>query len=329
MNRTRRRTVVFGVLVLLCAAAAAGYVAWAAADDDETPGSGRAGSDAVGLATGGKPFLLFQSVARGPHYAEVALVPLDRPKGPRALTGLVCERVYYAGRRGLCLLPKQGAFGTEISAAVFGTDFRITRKTRLPGISSRARVSPSGRYGSTTTFVVGHSYNQDGFSTQTSLIDMSTGRSLGNIENWKVTKDGKAFSAIDFNFWGVTFRNDERFYATLGTRGDFYLVEGDMGRRSMRVLRGTRFECPSLSPDQTRVAYKKRVGSEWRVSVLDLGTGRETELAEERSVDDQVEWLDDERILYGYNADVWVVQADGGGRPELFLADALSPAVVR
>ena len=88
-------------------------------------------------------------------------------------------------------------------------------------------------------------------------------------------------------------------------------------------------ECPSLSPDETRVAFKRREGNNWRLHVLDLDTGREYPLAETRSVDDQVEWLDDERILYGLVKDVWVVPADGSGQPQIHIRDALSPAVVR
>jgi hypothetical protein len=88
-------------------------------------------------------------------------------------------------------------------------------------------------------------------------------------------------------------------------------------------------ECPSLSPDETRIAYKKRRGNTWRLHVLDLASGRETALAETRSVDDQVEWLDDERIMYGLAGDVWVVPADDGGRPRVYIPDAVSPAVVR
>jgi hypothetical protein len=63
--------------------------------------------------------------------------------------------------------------------------------------------------------------------------------------------------------------------------------------------------------------------------VLELASGRETQLAEARNVDDQVEWLDGRRILYGLEGDLWVVQADGRGRPRLYRRDALSPAVVR
>jgi Tol biopolymer transport system component len=96
-------------------------------------------------------------------------------------------------------------------------------------------------------------------------------------------------------------------------------------------------ECPSLSPDETKVAYKKRAGGpgKWRLHVRDLRTGTEWALAEQRSVDDQVEWLDDGQVLYGLprdgraQTDVWVVPADGSGQPHVLVPNAWSPAVVR
>ena len=63
--------------------------------------------------------------------------------------------------------------------------------------------------------------------------------------------------------------------------------------------------------------------------MLDLATMRETPLAETRSVDDQAEWLDDDRVLYGIDGEVWVVSADGTGKPSRYMAEADSPAVVR
>ena len=158
---------------------------------------------------------------------------------------------------------------------------------------------------------------------------MQSGKLIVDLEKFDVTRDGKPFKAIDFNFWGVTFTRDgRRFYATLSTGGKMYLVEGDIQTRRARVIHEG-VECPSLSPDETRIAYKQRQGRTWRLHVLDLASGRETALAETRSVDDQVEWLDDERIMYGLEGDVWVVPADGGGKPRVYIPDALSPAVVR
>jgi WD40-like Beta Propeller Repeat len=226
-------------------------------------------------------------------------------------------------------VPKQEPLGSAVSARFFGIDFRPERSTRLDGIASRARVSPTGRYGAATTFVTGHSYKDAGFSTSTSVIDMAGGKKLANLEDFEITRDGEPFEAVDFNFWGVTFTpDDRRFYATLQTSGDLYLVEGDVEQRTARVI-AKDVECPSLSPDGKRIGYKLRRQGRWRLHVLELTTGRSTPLAETRSIDDQVEWLDDDRILYGYQGDVWVVQADGSGRPILYLRNALSPAVVR
>ena len=55
----------------------------------------------------------------------------------------------------------------------------------------------------------------------------------------------------------------------------------------------------------------------------------ETPLAETRNIDDQVEWLDDENVLYADGQDVWTVRSDGSGSARMFIAEALSPAVVR
>jgi Tol biopolymer transport system component len=98
-------------------------------------------------------------------------------------------------------------------------------------------------------------------------------------------------------------------------------------------------EGPSLSPDQTKIAYKRRIDSEtcgvWRLAVLDLRSGLESLLAETRSVDDQLEWLNDNRLLHGLSqpgseaatSDFWVVPADGTGSPTVFIPEASPPAV--
>jgi hypothetical protein len=318
---------VFGVLTVGALAAAAGYVAWAAlkTEDRETV---RPASSELKLAVAQKPYLVFQYVARDAHYGEVAVTRTEAPGRP-VFTGLVCERVYVAAGRGICLIPKQGPLGSAVTARFFGNDFRPEHSTRLDGIASRARVSPTGRYGAATTFVAGHSYKDVGFSTSTSVIDMAAGKKLANLEDFHVTRDGKRFESVDFNFWGVTFApDDRRFYATLQTSGHLYLVEGDVVRRTARVI-AKDVECPSLSPDGKRIGYKLRDEGRWRLHVLELATGRSTPLAETRSVDDQVEWLDEDRILYGYQGDLWVVPADGAGKPSLYLRNALSPAVVR
>ena len=55
----------------------------------------------------------------------------------------------------------------------------------------------------------------------------------------------------------------------------------------------------------------------------------ETPLAEPRSIDDQIEWLDDRQVLYGDGSTIWVAAADGTGQPRKFLSQASSPTVLR
>ena len=211
---------------------------------------------------------------------------------------------------------------------ILGNRLQSVGHVTVQGVPSRARVSPDGRYGAVTFFVYGHSYATPGsFSTQTTIIDLAQKRKLVNLERFHVTKDGKTFDSPDFNFWGVTFAADsDRFYATLASRGTTYLVVGSVRGRTARVLRKG-VECPSLSPDGTHIAFKKRIGksSRWRLHVLDVSTLRDRPLAETRSVDDQAEWLDDDHVLYGLESSVWVVPADG--RAELRVVCSSRPTV--
>ena len=98
--------------------------------------------------------------------------------------------------------------------------------------------------------------------------------------------------------------------------------------------------CPALSPNNRLIAFKKRVGPDaapWRFYVLDLATLTDRPIAAEtRSIDDQIEWLDDGHVLYaairpGQSAgrDVWLAPIDNSGPARVFVPDAESPVVVR
>ena len=318
-----RRRLIFVVVVLVAVGVAIGYVGNAARSsaplDQEGGGSVR---------TQDTPLLVFQRVSLdGKENAHIGVRSLAGNR--ERLTKLVCERVYFAGGRGLCLLPR-ATLGWNYEARVFGPDFRVQQTISLPGINSRARVSPDGRYGAATGFVNGHSYADESFSTQTFILDLVQGEKVANLEDFAVYHEGRKVTAVDRNFWGVTFTSDSnRFYATMATGGKTYLVVADLRRRTGRTLHEN-VECPSLSPDGTRIAYKRAVPDRgWLLTVLDLKTGRETATAESRSVDDQAEWLDNEHVLYGQDGAIWTVPADGSGTPEQLLDGALSPAVVR
>jgi dipeptidyl aminopeptidase/acylaminoacyl peptidase len=286
---------------------------------------------AVSLRATRGPQLVFRNVISDQSFGKVAVAPLSNPNGTRAVASLKCDRVYYAGGRGLCLTALGFWPKITYAAKIFDANFTVLKQIPLSGIPSRARISADGRYGATTVFVNGDSYAAGNFSTRTNIIDMRSGQIVANLEKFSVMRNGERFSNTNFNFWGVTFaRDDDHFYATLGSGPNTYLVAGSIGKRSMRVIYN-HVECPSLSPDGTRIAFKRSVNSHgsWRLYVLDLGTMREAPLAEPNSVDDQVEWLDNKRILYWSHNIIWVLPADGTGRPQTFVSDAFSPAVVR
>lgn len=331
----RRRGVLFALLVVACVAVAGIAIAVGAGGGTSEKASAGAASVLTKARADGRPMMVFRNLAGGTGAAQGDQVEIERadaPSGEPTRTALHCERVYFAAGRGLCLARGSG-FAAGYSAQVFGPDLKVVHKLGVAGVPSRARVSPDGRYGSVTLFVTGHSYAAAGsFSTATTLIDMATGKKIADLEQFQTTRGDKIVTAVDVNYWGVTFaRDSDTFYATMATGGKTYLIRGSVRDRTATVLKEN-VECPSLSPDGTRIAYKKKVGpvsKPWRLTVLDLKTMRETPLAESRSVDDQVEWRDDRHVLYGVDDAIWTADADGGGTPSRVVTAAASPAVVR
>jgi hypothetical protein len=270
-----------------------------------------------------------------PDRGSVEFANLDAVNEPRTATKLYCERIYVASTKGICLSRQIKMLNAETVATLVDADFNPLSSVRIDGIPTRARVSRDGRFAAFTVFVTGHSYGDAQMSTATLLLDVSTGATIANLEQFKVLRDGASIEAPDMNYWGVTFQDDSNlFYATLRTAGVNYLVRGDIAARTATVIYNG-VECPSLSPDGTRIAFKKMTSrNNWRLTTLDLATLKETALAETRSVDDQAEWLDNDRVLYAM-ADpapwmsIMVVAADGTGQPAVFAKGAMSPAVVR
>ncbi|MFJ1768323.1 TolB family protein [Amycolatopsis sp. NPDC088138] len=314
-----------GVLVL--AGVAVAYVGFASARNHDVTATG-----SVSLTPG--PRLLFRSTADADR-GHVTTVAAADPGGARTVSPLSCARVYAAGGTGLCLRPDGDL--TTYQLVVLDARLASQREIPLVGLPNRARVSASGRMLAWTVFVTGDSYNGGMFSTRAGILDTATGDLAGTLEDYAVTLDGKPYQAADLNFWGVTFTRDDRhFYATMSTAGHRYLVTGDFAAHTIRTLREN-VECPSLSPDGTRVAFKSAIDADpakgWRLSVLDLADSRVTPLAETRSVDDQPAWLDDHTIGYGVprgpgHADVWSTPADGTGEPRLLIPDAESPSAL-
>ncbi|MET8945042.1 TolB-like translocation protein [Streptomyces sp. NPDC004542] len=332
------------ILVLLAALAVLAGVATAAvlhasarADRRDRPQAGgpTVTSGSVTLTRAGR--MVFRNMAWGPHRDELTTVPASDPSGPRTASGVTCLRFHAAAGTGVCLQAVHGPVSDRYRAVILDARLKATAHYDVPGIPSRARVSPSGHFAAWTAFVGGDSYAGTHFSTRTAVVDTRTGKLIPTLESFRIRKDGHAYRAADVNFWGVTFTADDRtFYATLATKGTTYLVRGDLKARTVTTVH-TDVECPSLSPDGTRVAYKKRVpglpkDAPWRLYVLDLRTMRETPLAETRSVDDQAVWKDTHTLVYAlpgdYGADLYETSADGTGEPHRISSAAVSPAYV-
>jgi hypothetical protein len=334
---------IFGFIALcaVCLAVAVGYVAHTSGRNDrkvDAAGSVKAGAPTAASVMA-EPHLLVRDMAAG-QAGYAGVLPLSNTGGARAATDLPCARLYMAGGNGICL-SDHGDILTPYKAVFFGPDFQVRAEKPLAGVPSRARVSADGKYGSSTVFVTGDSYAPGSFSTRTTVWDMATGNEVVNLEDFSVYQNGKQLQSPDHNFWGVTFdpADSSHFFATLGTKGHTYLVEGNVASRKVNVLRDG-VECPSVSPDGTRIAFKQKTsagGSDlptWRLAVLDLKTLHDHPLAETRNVDDQAEWLDNSTVAYAVDTgigapSIWATAADGTGAPRLLVADADSPSVSR
>ncbi|EMD22256.1 TolB family protein [Amycolatopsis azurea] len=242
--------------------------------------------------------------------------------------GPSCQRVDVAAGTLACLRATAIPDQAELVVTKPGAEPRLISEWGTP---SRVRVSPSGRLVGWTVFRAGDSYlgGVGTFSTTAGIFDLDTGNHFGSLEDFALIVDGKPYTGQDLNYWGVTFaRDDLTFYATARSAGGTWLVRGDLRSRTLTALRRN-VECPSLSPDGTRVAYKFRDGDRWRLHVLSLVDGHDVPLADPAHLDDQPQWLDDRTVAYGRDKAIHAVPADGTGAPVLVRPAASSPAVVR
>ena len=182
------------------------------------------------------------AVRRGPHVA----VPEHRRRracGRSALAPL-------GGADGRAPLPACSASGStsrparaSASATHVVTEAAPSSSTPTLQRASTARrsaASPAGRasrrtagYGAMTVFV------ERPLLRRRQLLDRDdpdrhrrTAQRSATSRSSPSCATARASRRADFNFWGVTFARDgNRFYATLGTGGKTYLVEGDVAAR--------------------------------------------------------------------------------------------------
>lgn len=323
---------VLGVLVL--AGAAIGYVV-----------SARTGAsvNAVPVQNGtielGPDRLYFRNTATGPDEGKLASLPSRSSASSASSTvrlvgGLKCDRFALAQGTGICLALQPGVLPPITDVVVVGRDMSVVYKKSLPGTPSRARVSPDGKIVYWTVFVTGDSYAVTGFSTRAGLYDLEKKQLIKSIEEMAMYVDGRRYHSSDINYWGITFAGDgNRFYATMSSKGKTHLVEADYQDFNGKAMLEN-VECPALSPDEKRIAFKQRnPDGTWRLAVVDLATRKIVRTAETGNVDDQPLWRDNSTLLYGLTgsdggSDIWSVPADGSGAPVLVVPDAASPAVL-
>lgn len=334
----RARWLWLGGITVLVLGAAIVYALWSFSQyqQRQADAPGVALTMNAGMPAG--PHILFRNTAGGAGYGDVAAVALDDPGGERVVGKTVCDRVYAAADTRMCLRTNAGIV-TTFEAVRYDSQWREQADYPLPGNPSRVRVSPDGSLFASTVFVTGHAYAPASFSTAT-VISRTGGGDFGNLEDFKLVVDGKPIAPVDRNLWGVTFSRDPNvFYATAASGSKTWLMQGDLARRTLTSLRENA-ECPSISPDGTKIAYKKNLKPGptpmWNLAVLDLATNTETLLQQPRSVDDQAEWLDDSTLLYGLpregtvgDEDIWSTSITAGAKPRLFIEHGWSPSVVR
>jgi len=336
---SRRRILLLLLVVLLVFAGAGAYAVSAFKQQQSSQASPPAVEVAQAHALPPGTFIMFRNTAAGQGYGQAAVLGLSDLGGVRALTGKVCDRVH-ASRRLVSCLATRNEIPTKFELTTYDATLQSLQTSALGGIPSRTRISPDGTLVATTVFVSGHSYASAGFSTET-IIRGTDGTDHGNLEDFALLSGGSRIKASDRNIWGVTFvpGKPAEFYATASSQGSIWLVKGDLEARTLTVVT-TGVECPSISPDGQRIAFKKSESGtlvgERHPAVLDIATGHVSVLAEKRNIDDQIEWLDNGTLLYGIprddtgqDSDVWMLSTDDGAAPQLFIQHAWSPAVVR
>ena len=341
----RARWVWFTVFVVACVASTAAYIRWRTVGAGAKTGVEMLAPDdpatnATVEALRRSPHVVFLNSQAG-AFGRISLASLGESPTPIVLESLECERAYFGKTAGLCLALNHDSVQPRAFAYLLDASFKPLGQIPLAGLPIRARVSADQRYAAATVFVTGESYGGD-FTTRTTIIDVAARTAVADLEQFTVERDGKRFSNVDFNFWGVTFFRDSNiFYATLGTGGTRLLVRGDIAARRMEVV-DTDVECPSLSRDERHLVFKRQQpgGRGWQFWAMDVQSRERWPITEDgQNVDDQVEWLDDDTVIYGVvgsgpaetSVGLWTsdITRDRGMNQTRFAYPGSSPSVVQ
>jgi hypothetical protein len=256
----------------------------------------------------------------------------------RQVAGLSCMRLHYAGGRGLCLVQETAENPPTYAAFVFDESFTRGVRFALSGVPTRVRVAPNGRRAAVTTYEEEERTEGERLATHSIIVDLESGRVLADLREFHV--DGGALlpaaSQEPLDFSSVAFEPDgDRFFATLTTSRERFLVAGSVDQRRLTIVRAG-IASEGLSPDGRHLAIKRVIDERgsWQLGVLDLQSGNARDLRQSSSsVDDQVEWWDDRHVLYhdvdGDTTSVWILPVDGVNGPRVAIKDAYSGAVQR
>ena len=280
------------------------------------------------------PFVMFRTLSPKDLHGRVAMARANAGESTRYVSSLACARVAYAAGNGICLVEEPS--GTEVrhAAYIFDRGFRPGIRIGLSGIPTRARVSPDGRRAAITIYGEEHLPNgEERLAISSVIVDVASGHAV-NLREFTLDHTAGAVFEGPLDFSSVAFaRDSNRFFATLATTTERYIVAGTLDDRRLSLL-ATGLANEALSPDETRLAVKQRVGDRgrWQLLVFDLATSSTRTLNQgDRSVDDQVEWLDEGHVVYHdateQGTNLWLLSADGLTPPRVLIAEAYSPSV--
>ena len=279
------------------------------------------------------PFVMFRTLAADETHGRVAVIGL-RPDAMRHVSRLSCSRVHYAAGRGLCITQESNDRSTLHVAYLFDAKLEPGRRMLLDGVATRVRVAPNGRIGAITTYSEEESADGERLATRSRLFDMRSGQQLADLREFHIENRSLPPIHGPIDVSSVSFERDgDRFFATLATDEERYLVAGSVKERRLTTIR-TGVASEALSPDGRRLAVKRLVPDRgfWQLAVIDLRTWTEQDLLQgARSVDDQVEWVDDHHVMYhdvdGESTALWMLPIDGANGPRVLLKDAYSGTV--
>ncbi len=360
-DETRRKLFVLGGLAAVLVVLGAGYFIWAqgrVSDDladrneraqatidefedvqrESTPEATPVAAVVAGVSAAPGEVLVINRVP-GDDYGKLAVRHAD---GTRTLLERECVRVHIAAEHGVCVSQNDGIVATFTTTFFESINPQVEIKSYASALPSRARISPEGTFSAVTAFVTGSSYEDIGAETTTivTIDQIESTRRIRGTGQLTINSDEDRFKNLDPQYWGITFADENEFYIT-----GFYGEEPEVMRGWLddMTLEPTGWvgSCPSLSPDGKTLVFKEmRADGGFDLVAVDLETDDKWRLGETRSVDDQVEWLDNDTVLYALHPDggdtavqpefdIWMVDIAEGSEPVLFLPNANSPAVAR